>query len=87
MLKQCFIHCRLVSLMCTYSLSQIRNQLTPNNRCCGSLVSEIINFLHAWRPIIFPTHIHIYTFLIENLKYQSNYALTVLHTQTNPQTY
>ena len=86
-LKQCFIHCRLTFFTCTSSFLQNRNQLTANNRCCDSLISEFIKFLHTWRPIIYPTHIHIYTILIENLKYKPINALTVLHTQTNPQTY
>ena len=44
MLKQGFIHGRLISLTCTYSVSQNRNQLTPDYRCCGSLISEFIKF-------------------------------------------
>ena len=44
MLKHGFIHCCLISLTCAYSVSQNRNQLTPNYRCCGSLISEFIKF-------------------------------------------
>ena len=44
MLKQGFIHCHLISLACTYSVSLNRNQLTINYRCCGSLISEFIKF-------------------------------------------
>ena len=69
MLKQGFIHCRLISLTCTYSVSQNRIQLNLNYRFYGSLIAEFIKFLHAWRPIIYPTHIQIYTILIENIKF------------------
>ena len=61
MLKQDFIHCRLISFTCTYSASQNRNQLTPNYRCYGSFISEFIKFKHASRPIIYPTQNQIYT--------------------------
>ena len=44
MLKQGFIHYRLISLTCTYSVSQNRNHLNPNYRCCGSLIAEFIKF-------------------------------------------
>ena len=43
-LKQGFIHCRLISITCTNSVSQYRNQLTPKYKCCGSLISEFIKF-------------------------------------------
>ena len=84
MLKKGFIQCYLISLTCTYSVSLKINQLTFNYRCCGSLISELIKLLHVLGPIIYPTHIRIYTSLIENIKYQLHYALPILHTQTNP---
>ena len=44
MLKQGFIHCHLISLTCTYSVSLNRNQLNINYRCYGSLISKFIKF-------------------------------------------
>ena len=44
MLKHDFIHCPLIYLTCTYSVSKNRNELTPNYICCGSLISEFIKF-------------------------------------------
>ena len=45
-----------------------KKELTPNYRCCGSLISEFSNFLRASNPIIYPTYIHIHTILIEIIK-------------------
>ena len=52
-----------------YLLSATEKKTTnPNYRCSGSLISEFSKFLHASSPIIYPTHIHINTILIENIK-------------------